>query len=284
MTDQQIATASDLLFGHWAAGTVLDSLPLDLRPNSRADAYRVQAKFEARSGRPLFGWKIAATSVAGQRHIGIDGPIAGRVLAETVFPDGDVLPFEHNRMRVAEAEFAFRFGRDLAPRPHPYSQAEVFDAVSDLHLAIEVPDSRYDDFATVGVEQLIADNACAHQFVLGPVAPPVWRQLNLAEHAVVGRIDGRLERPGIGANVLGDPRFALTWLVNEVTGLGITLQANQIVTTGTCIVPLEIEAGDQVSADFGVLGTVCCRVANGSAARRWPRPAVSGASGASSAA
>ena len=29
----------------------------------------------------LFGWKIAATSEAGQKHINVDGPMAGRILA-----------------------------------------------------------------------------------------------------------------------------------------------------------------------------------------------------------
>jgi 2-keto-4-pentenoate hydratase len=32
-----------------------------------------------------------------------------------------------------------------------------------------------------------------------------------------------------------------------------------VVTTGTCTVPLEIEPGDEVRADFGVLGSVEAR-------------------------
>jgi 2-keto-4-pentenoate hydratase len=159
-------------------------------------------------------------------------------------------------MRVAEAEFAFRMGRDLPPRAGAYRIAEVLDAVSALHPAIEVPDSRYDDFTTVGAPQLIADNACAHLFVLGPEAPPGWRELDLVEHAVTGTIDGKLTREGRGANVLGDPRIALTWLVNELSGLGITLKAAQVVTTGTCLTPLPIVPGDTMTADFGALGRV----------------------------
>ena len=68
------------------------------------------------------------------------------------------------------------------------------------------------------------------------------------------QVDGR--REGIGANVLGDPRIALTWLANELSALGVALEAGQVVTTGTCVAPLEIVAGDGVRADFGVLGTV----------------------------
>jgi 2-keto-4-pentenoate hydratase len=38
--------------------------------------------------------------------------------------------------------------------------------------------------------------------------------------------------------------------------LGITLQKGHVVTTGTCMVPLELQPGDSASADFGVLGRV----------------------------
>jgi len=94
--------------------------------------------------------------------------------------------------------------------------------------------------------------------VLGPEAPQVWREIDLASHKVVGKVSDRYTRDGIGANVLGDPRVALTWLANELSHLGITLAAGQVVTTGTCLVPLEIQAHDTVSIDFGVLGHVSC--------------------------
>jgi 2-keto-4-pentenoate hydratase len=75
---------------------------------------------------------------------------------------------------------------------------------------------------------------------------------------VVGRVGERLEREGVGSNVLGDPRQALTWLANELSTLGITLASGQTVTTGTCLIPLEVNPGDRVSVDFGVLGQVAC--------------------------
>ena len=253
-------TASELLVRHWKDGTTLAALPPSLRPTNRDEGYAVQAHLEATSAQPLFGWKIAATSTAGQQHIGVDGPIAGRLLAEMVYRDGSTVALGANRMRVAEAEFAFRMGHDLPPRHTPYDVSEVLAAVATLHLAIEIPDSRYTDFATVGAPQLIADNACAHQFVLGPQAPEMWRELDLASHRVIGKVSDRLTRDGIGSNVLGDPRVALTWLVNELTQLGITLAAGQVVTTGTCVVPLEIQAQDTVSIDFGALGQVNCRM------------------------
>jgi 2-keto-4-pentenoate hydratase len=252
--------ASDLLFGHWRAGTVLDALPDGLRPATRAEGYAVQARLEARSTRPLFGWKIAATSAAGQAHINVDGPLAGRLLAEMVAESGDVLPFGANRMRVAEAEFAFRMGRDLPPRGAgaPYGVDEVVAAVATLHPAIEVPDSRFADFTAVGAPQLIADDACAHRFVLGPATAADWRPMDLAAHPVRGSVDGAVAE-GRGANALGDPRLALAWLANELSGLGLTLAAGQVVTTGTCVVPMRVASGVEVVADLGILGRTTLR-------------------------
>jgi 2-keto-4-pentenoate hydratase len=162
-------------------------------------------------------------------------------------------------MRVGEAEFAFRMGRDLAPRKAPYPVEEVLAAVATLHPAIEVPDSRFEDFTIVGAAQLIADNACGHYFVLGPAAAGAWRSIDLVSHSVEGRI-GKTTREGRGANVLGDPRVALAWLVNELSQLGITVRTGEVVTTGTCLVPLEISPGDLMVADFGPLGTVNVRI------------------------
>jgi 2-keto-4-pentenoate hydratase len=256
VTDAGQRAASDTLWNLWQAGKRIVSLPEAERPATREDGYSIQARLEQRSAFPLFGWKIAATSQAGQAHIAVDGPLAGRLLAERVFENGSRLPFGNNQMRVAEAEFAFRMAVDMPPRATLYDLDEVLASVATLHPAVEIPDSRYVDFTAVGMAQLIADNACAHQFVLGPPAPGSWRSMDLAAHRVAGAVAGRLERAGVGANVLGDPREALTWLVNELSRLNLTVRAGQVVTTGTCLVPLPIAPGDRVTCDFGVLGAV----------------------------
>jgi len=250
-----------LIWQLWQAGEVVPELPPALRPATRAEGYRAQAFLERCSSKPRFGWKIAATSAAGQAHIGVDQPLAGRLLAERIRAPGDSLSIAGNRMRVCEPEFAFRMSRDLPPRAEPYTVAQVMDAVGDLHLALELPDSRFSDFARVGGPSLIADNACTHELVVGPAVTAVWRTIDLARHAVRARVAGRIEREGTGANVLGDPRIALTWLANELSALGLTLGSGETVTTGTCMVPLEIQPGDRVTADFGVLGSIETHIA-----------------------
>ncbi|CCD99683.1 hydratase [Bradyrhizobium sp. STM 3809] len=258
-TDQP-AGASAILRSHWRQGSKLTALPPELRPHDRVQGYAIQAELEKHSDKPLFGWKIAATSEAGQRHINVAGPMAGRILAETVLPVGGTAAMAGNAMRVAEPEFAFRFGTDLPPRPGPYDVAEVLAAVATLHPAIEIPDSRFADFVSAGEAQLIADNACAHLFVLGEPTRADWRSRDLVEERP--RITLRGETfTGHGRNVLGDPRIALTWLVNELSALGITTREGQVVTTGTCHPPLPISGGDHMEADFGDLGRVSVRFA-----------------------
>jgi 2-keto-4-pentenoate hydratase len=251
----QITAASRTLHDHWRAGTKLANLDASQRPSDRAEGYAIQAAIENHAPGNLFGWKIAATSEAGQKHINVAGPMAGRILPDTVIPDGGTASMAGNEMRVGEPEFAFRMARDLPPRSAPYTVQQVLDAVGTLHPAIEIPDSRFADFVSAGAAQIIADNACAHLFVLGEPTTANWRALDLVEEKPVVTRRGQ-QFIGHGRNVLGDPRVALAWLANELSLLGVTLRAGQIVTTGTCHPPLPIKSGDLFAADFGTLGKV----------------------------
>jgi 2-keto-4-pentenoate hydratase len=251
--------ASDLLWQHWQAGTVLAALPAELRPQTRTEGYAIQAHLEERAAKPILGWKIAATSAAGQRHIGVDGPLAGRLLAERSYASGARVSLEGNHMRLAEPEFAFRIGRRIAPRSASYSVDDVLAHVAALHPAIEIPDSRFEDCAKVGAAHLIADNACGRDFVLGEAASEGWRDLDLAAHNVHAMVGSRITREGIGRNVYGDPRLALTWIANELSGVGIALEEGQIVTTGTCMEPIDVRPGETLDLDYGVLGKMSAR-------------------------
>ena len=80
----QIASASQTLHDHWRAGTKFDALDDWCRPSDRTEGYAIQAAIERFSTTHLFGWKIAATSEAGQKHINVAGPLAGHIFAERV--------------------------------------------------------------------------------------------------------------------------------------------------------------------------------------------------------
>lgn len=267
MKIEQMNQAVTELLPAWQAHTRLDGLAPQCRPSSRTEGYQIQrALFEA-TGEPALGWKIAATSLAGQQHIGVSGPLAGRLSASRCLADNSALSLAHNHMSVIEAEFAFLMGRDvgrelaagLGRADQPLTMSQVMDCVAGLHIAIEVPNSRYIDFVGAGEAQLIADFACACYVVLGPRVPDQWRETDLSQHAVTVRRGNETVATGSGANVLGDPRIGLTWLANELLSQGQQLKAGEVVMTGTCVVPVPVRAGDAMTADFGPFGQVHAR-------------------------
>lgn len=248
--------AAEIIWNSWKNGKKINTLPIELTPHNRTEAYEIQETLQALSNSEITGWKIAATSLDGQRHIGVNGPLAGRILKDKTFKPNDIAVLGNNKMAVAEPEFAFKIAKTLEPKNYSYSPDEVISLVEDLHLAIELPDSRFEDFSKVGEFNLIADNACAHQFVISSPIKDNWQTLDFSKHKVRIFNDNNLSHDGIGANVLGDPIIALTWLINELSQNNITLHNGMIVSTGTCALPLPIEQGNKITADFGILGLI----------------------------
>jgi 2-keto-4-pentenoate hydratase len=194
-------------------------------------------------------------SLAGQRHINVDGPLAGPLLANRLVAAGSTIALHGNRMRLAEAEFAFRMAAPLPPRGSLYFCEEVKSATASLHPAIEFPDSRYADVTTVGAPQLIADAACAWWATVGEPSVIDWRDIDLDAHAVTVFKDGRAVEEGRGENV-GGPLRALTWIANELAAYGGGLRAGDLVITGTCVEPVAIAPGERLRVDFGDLGAI----------------------------
>lgn len=251
MQDPRIA--AEILSTSWAEGRHIDALPAHARPQQRSEAYAVQSLWQA-NGHRVAGWKIAATSVAGQQHIAVGGPLAGPIFAHRVHVPGASVSLATNRMRVAECEIVFHFGRTLLPRAQPFTRDEVLAAVEGVGPGIEVPDSRFLRFEQAGEAQLIADCACANDMVLGAELLADERVNDLLDLRVQALVSDGRRLEGVGRNVLGDPVEALVWLVNELSAQGQAIEAGHFVTTGACVAPIPVAPGQRVDADFGWLG------------------------------
>jgi 2-keto-4-pentenoate hydratase len=253
-TAQRIQEAAGELWQAWSSASALDALPPDLRPADLDEGYAIQRALDDLAG-PAAGWKIAATSKAGQDHLGASGPMVGRLYELERRETGAALSVSGMQMRSAEPEFAFVLAKDIAPGPEEPSLDEMLAAVDSLVLAIEVPDSRFSDFTQVGVPSLAADAMCGGFFITGPSVAD-WRSLDLAAQPARLLCDGREVSAGSGAAVLGDPREALRWMAGEVLGRGWPLRAGDIVLTGASAPPVAVHAGDALEAVFDGLGSV----------------------------
>src|SRR5262245_2044928 len=129
MDSRKASQAAEILWSAWRQGRRLEALPQDCRPVSIEEGYAIQDAIAANHGVDVIGWKIAATSAEGQRHIGVSEPLGGRLFARFCHGDGARLRAGELHMRVAEAEFCFRMARDLRPRGSAYATDEVMAAV-----------------------------------------------------------------------------------------------------------------------------------------------------------
>jgi 2-keto-4-pentenoate hydratase len=237
----------------------LPELPSGVRPKTPGDAYVVQDglvdRLLAHYGGNVIGYKIACTNVTAQRQLNVDAPFAGRLLSAFFFESPARVEAGQFFMRVVEAEFAFEMARDLPPTPLPHTRPEIAAAVKGVLPGIEIVDSRFDDWTTIGAPSLIADNACNAAWVKGRLLAD-WQAVDLAAQAVRVMVNGKLLREGNGGNVLGHPLNALEWLVHNLNARGLSLKAGQFVTTGVTTEVYMAESGDRITADFGPVGSV----------------------------
>lgn len=234
-------------------------LPTEVRPQGIAAAYGVQdaliPQLLSHFGGTTIGYKIACTNEIAQRQLSVPHPFFGRMLGATSQASPGTLKADEFFMRVMEAEFAFQMGQDLPPLQRARTREEVAEAVEGVMAGIEVVDSRYDSWTTVGTVSLIADNACHGAWVRGPLVRD-WRGIDLAAQRVQLIINGSVIGEGSGAAVLGHPLNALTWLANALNDRGLGLRAGDFITTGVTTDIYLAGAGDHVVADFGSVGRV----------------------------
>jgi 2-keto-4-pentenoate hydratase len=143
---------------------------------------------------------------------------------------------------------------DLLPGGAPFSREHLIPAIEGVLPAIEIVDSRFESWTTIGAPSLIADNACNAAWVRGAVRKD-WQNLDLAAQPVRVIVNGQLVREGSGSAVLGHPLNALEWLANSLASRGIALKAGQYITTGVTTEVYMAEPGDRITGDFGPVGS-----------------------------
>jgi 2-keto-4-pentenoate hydratase len=254
-----IDSCSQLLHDARLQRQPLAELPPTARPSTQQDAYQCQdqvvERLLAQYGGHIIGYKIACTNMIAQRLLNMPEPFYGRLLSSFCYDSPAHVPAGDFFMRIIESEFAFRFARDLPPGPRPLERDEIADALEGVLPGIEIVDSRFTSWTTVGAPSLIADNACHGAWVKGALIRD-WKNLDLAAQAVELSVNGQVVQRGSGAAVLGHPLTALQWLVHRLHAQGIGFQAGQYVTTGVTTDIYDAQPGDRLIADFGPVGRI----------------------------
>jgi len=231
-----------------------------LAPADVAAGYALQHRLAERLGAlPPAGFKLGATAAAMQAYLGLDGPAAGFMVTEGLFPDGATLAFAELQRPGVECEIAIRLGRDLPPEP--CDEATARDAVSEVFAAIEIVENRYGDLAVLGTPTLIADQVFHAAAVLSaPIT--AWRDLDLGATTGTLSLDGEVQGSAPGRALLGHPLNALRWLAASGAAVAFGgLRAGQVVLLGSVIPPVWLDRPGRVTVAFDGLGSATVNLA-----------------------
>jgi 2-oxo-3-hexenedioate decarboxylase/2-keto-4-pentenoate hydratase len=198
------------------------------------------------------GYKIGLTSRRLQQMCGVDHPNSGVVFEKRIHQSGVTLSLGKLVHLGLEFECCARLGRPLAPRAEPYTLDEVADAVDAVAPAFEVIDDRNSAYP-LDLLSLIADNSWNEGNVLGQFKSS-WP--DLADAKSILECDGKVIDQGFGRDVLGHPFEPLRWLASNLSTQGQTLQAGEIVLTGSWVTTRFPKAGEHYRHTIEGVGSV----------------------------
>lgn len=228
----------------------------------RADAYSIQeAQFRQRinTGERQVGWKMGLTSKAKREQMNLDSPLYGFLTDKMRVANGGSFDLGGSIHPKIEPEIAFLMGKDL---PGKVSRDEALSAVKAVTSALEILDSRYEQFKYFSMEDVISDNSSSSHFILG-----AWREdfaeLDLSELRMEMRADGKTAQQGIARDISGDPVISIVQLCELLAARGQTLKAGDIVLAGAATTAIELKPGLHVELHVDHLPQIDVHIVGG---------------------
>ena len=221
-------------------------------------AYAISLNVLARrkaDGERVVGKKIGVTSKAVQDMLGVHQPDFGFLTDRMRV--GEEIDIAANALIQprAEAEIAFILKADLIGPG--VTARDVIDATTSIAPCFEIVDSRIEDWK-IGIVDTVADNASCGVFVIGDArADPRVHDLP-ALHVTVTK-NGEPLSEGHGSAVQGSPAEAVAWLANTLGAYGVTLDAGDVILSGSLVPLASAVAGDVFEMELHGIGHCVAR-------------------------
>lgn len=260
MTDRSavIAKYADELYQALRAGKTVQ--PLMERDASLTidDAYAISLGIldrRLKDGERVVGKKIGVTSKAVQDMLGVHQPDFG-FLTDRMFIEGDIDIKANGLIQPrAEAEIAFIL-KDSLKGPGVTAE-QVIAATESIAPCFEIVDSRIHDWK-IGIVDTVSDNASCGVYVLGEARVDPRAHDLPSLHVTVTK-NGEPLSEGYGSAVQGSPAEAVAWLANTLGAYGVTLDAGDVILSGSLVPLAPAVAGDVFEMELHGVGRCVAR-------------------------
>ncbi|HEY4546510.1 MAG TPA: fumarylacetoacetate hydrolase family protein [Pedomonas sp.] len=206
-------------------------------------------------GERVVGKKIGVTSKAVQDMLGVHQPDFG-FLTDRMFIEGDIDIKANGLIQPrAEAEIAFIL-KDSLKGPGVTAE-QVIAATESIAPCFEIVDSRIHDWK-IGIVDTVADNASCGVYVLGEARVDPRAHDLPSLHVTVTK-NGEPLSEGYGSAVQGSPAEAVAWLANTLGAYGVTLDAGDVILSGSLVPLAPAVAGDVFEMELHGVGRCVAR-------------------------
>lgn len=217
-----------------------------------AQAYEIQRASMARRvarGDGIRGIKLGFTSRAKMVQMGVSDLIWGWLTESMIEEEGgtvDLARYIHPRV---EPEVCFLTRRTI---DRPITALEAVDVIEAVAPALEIIDSRYENFKFT-LEDVVADNCSSAGVVVGS-----WSRNfeGLANAGVAVSFDGRPVLAGSTAAILGHPLRSLVQASRLLAACGQSLPAGSLIMAGAATAAQALTPNTHVRGEISQLGRV----------------------------
>ncbi len=220
------------------------------------EAYMVQKagiELKIQSGEKLTGVKMGFTSKAKMEQMGVHDMIFGRLMNQMICENKGKLSFNKFIHPRVEPEIAFLIKKDI---DKVISLTEVTDYIESVAPAIEIIDSRYQNFK-FSLTDVIADNCSSAGYVIGD-----WlaADTNLQDLDIDLKVDNETVQTGSSNAILGNPLESFVAAARLANQYGESLKKGMIVLAGAATSAIYIKAGQAISVEIKGMETVSFEV------------------------
>lgn len=223
------------------------------------EAYLLQDLISQQLGKTV-GWKIG--------YQGGVQFVKAPLVDSTFFQSGSNITRNHFRLCLVECELAVIFKKSMPIKNKVYSEKEIIENIGSIRVGIEICDSRLSDYPKSTQYWQIADQLSNAGYVIGTgidfteniFNPQIMDQANFSFNITDNKQNKRLALSENKNHPFKDTKKLIVDFIENLIREGKSINAGDVITTGSFCGSHEVFVGDTVVAQFKNIGEASLKV------------------------